>query len=285
MHLENVLSKKFDPIEQRLSEKDCILYSLGIGIGMDPIDPKQLQFVYEKGLKAFPSHAVMIAYPGPWMRAPELEIDYSKLLHVGQSIKLHKAILPNRTYIGRHKVLGVIDKGKEKGALLYLEKTVWDKESDEIVSTITLSHYLRGDGGCGSSDYSPPLPVEIPDRQSDQSIEYQIANNIALIYRLSGDPNAIHVDPEIAKDVGFNRPILHGLCSFGFATRAALDTYCDSDPELIQDIALRFSAPTLPGESLRFDFWEDGTDIKFTATNLERNVKVLNNGIARIHHH
>ena len=284
MNLDKVLAKKFGPIEHRLSEHDCILYSLGIGIGADPVNPKQLQFVYEKNLKVFPSHTTMMAHPGPWLQDPDLDIDYLKLLHVGNNITLHKPFQPNGIYIGRHRVLGVVDKGTEKGALLYLEKTLSEKETDELAGTVASTLLLRGDGGCGSSDLEASLPVQLPVRNPDRTVEYKTADNAALIYRLSGDLNALHIDPEIAKNAGFKRPILHGLCSFGIATRAVIDTYCDSNPEQFKHLALRFSSPVIPGEKLRFDFWEDGTELKFVAINLDRNTKALNNGIAGIKH-
>lgn len=282
MNFDKVLSKVLEPVEHTISEKDCMLYSLGIGLGSNPTDPKHLPFVFEKNLKAFPSQSVVIAHPGAWVTEPELEINWLKLLHGEQTITQHKPLKPGNTYIGNYRVLGIVDKGADKGSLLYQEKTLRDKQSGDLVSTVTSSYFLRGDGGCGNSGYTPPPPVIIPDTPADKSIEIQTAENAALIYRLSGDYNPIHADPEKAKKAGFERPILHGLCSFGIATQAILDSYCDFDPEKLEFLGLRFSAPVYPGENIRIDFWEAGNDINFRAYCIERGVKVLDQGLARI---
>jgi acyl dehydratase len=282
MILNKVLEYQLKPVEHTISEKDCMLYSLGIGLGMDPVDPKQLQFVYEKDLKAFPSQSVVIAHPGAWVTDPELEINWIKLLHGEQTITQHKPLVPGKTYVGNYRVLGVVDKGEDKGSILYQEKTLTDKETGDLVSTVTSSYFMRGDGGCGGSGYEPPAPVVIPEREADKSVTIATADNSALIYRLSGDYNPIHGDPEKARKAGFDRPILHGLCTFGVATRAILDTYCDSEPERLEFVGLRFSSPVYPGETVKVDFWEEDGDVLFAATVVERGVKVLNAGRARV---
>tara|TARA_B110000503_G_scaffold135021_1_gene214808 strand:- start:1978 stop:2832 length:855 start_codon:yes stop_codon:yes gene_type:complete len=282
MILDKVLNYQLKPVEHTISEKDCMLYSLGIGLGANPVDPKQLQFVYEKNLKVFPSQSVVIAHPGAWVTDPELDINWIKLLHGEQTITQHHPLQPGKTYVGNYRVLGVVDKGEGKGSILYQEKTLTDKESGKLTSTVTSSYFMRGDGGCGSSDFTPPTQVVIPERTADKSTEISTAENAGLIYRLSGDYNPIHGDPEKAKKAGFERPILHGLCTFGVATRAILDTYCDSDPEKLEFIGLRFSSPVYPGETIKVDFWEGESDIKFSATAVERGVKILNQGLARI---
>jgi len=282
MILAKVLNNKLPSVEHTISAKDCMLYSLGIGIGNNPIEARQLQYVYEDNLKVFPSQSVVIAHPGPWVTDPAFGIDWLKLLHGEQSITQHEPLRPGRTYIGNFRVLGVVDKGLNKGSILYQEKTLTDKTSNKLVSTVTSSYFMRGDGGCGSSGYVPAPPVEMPDCKADHSVEYQTADNAALIYRLSGDYNPIHVDPITAKKIGFDRPILHGLCSFGIATRAILDTYCDSDPEKLESIALRFSSPMYPGETIRVDIWKGTSELKFSAIAMESGVKVLDKGLARI---
>ena len=282
MQLEKVLNVELPPVEHSISNKDCMLYSLGIGLGADPVDPAQLQFVYEENLKAFPSQSVVIAHPGPWVTRKELEINWIKLLHGEQTITQHKPLEPGHTYVGNYRVLGVVDKGEDKGALLYQEKTLTDKESGELVSTVTSSYFLRGDGGCGSSDYKPEPVRPVPERTPDHVIEIATAHNSALIYRLSGDYNPIHADPEKAKKAGFEKPILHGLCSFGVATRALLEACCDNNPEKLEFVGLRFSRPLYPGDTIAVSIWnETDGDIRFTANALERGVKVLDQGTAR----
>lgn len=282
MNLAKVLGVQLDPVEQTISEKDCMLYALGIGFGAEPTNPDHLQYVYEQNLKVFPSQSVVIAHPGPWITRPEFEIDFLRLLHGEQTVTQHQPLRPGTTYIGNYRILGVVDKGSEKGCILYQEKTLTDKATNELVSTVTSSYFMRGDGGCGSTDYVPDPPVSIPDRAPDHEVTIPTADNSALIYRLSGDLNPIHADPHKAGKAGFDRPILHGLCTFGAATRAIVQACGDSDPDRLEFVGLRFSAPVLPGETINVQIWRDDDEVKFTATVLERNVKVLDKGLARV---
>lgn len=282
MNLEKLLAKEIPAIEHTISEKDCMLYALGIGLGSNPLDPKELQFVYENDLKVFPSYSVVIAHPGFWVADPELEIDVLKLLHAEQSITQHRPVQPNRTYIGNYCVLGVVDKGRDKGAILYQEKTLTDKESGDCVSTVNSSYFLRGDGGCGSTDFEPPSTHAPPERPADKIAELVTATNAALVYRLSGDYNPLHADPDKAGRAGFERPILHGLCSFGMAVRAILENFGNAEPEKLLFAGLRFSAPVYPGETIRVSMWQETDGISFSATSVERGVKVLDRGLARL---
>lgn len=282
MILDKVLGIELPSIEQTVSEKDCILYSLGIGLGMDPVAPSQLQFVYEDGLKAFPSQSVVIAHPGAWVTRPELEINWLKLLHGEQAIIQHKPLSPGGTYVGNYRVLGVVDKGADKGSILYQEKTLRDKLSGDLVSTVTSSYFMRGDGGCGSSGYAPEAARPVPGRDPDEVVEIPTALNAALIYRLSGDYNPIHADPAKAAMAGFDRPILHGLCSFGVATRAVLETYCNNAPERLGSLGLRFSKPVYPGETIAVSIWRETDEVRFSATVKERDIRVLDQGWAKV---
>lgn len=282
MQLHKVLNFDLPSKEHAISDKDCMLYSLGIGLGMDPVDPAQLQFVFEKGLKAFPSQAVVIAHPGPWVTAPELEINVVKLLHGEQTMTMHQPLQPGKTYVGNYRVMGVVDKGADKGSILHQEKTLTDKESGELVSTVTASYFLRGDGGCGTAGEAPEPFNPMPEREPDHVVELETAENSALIYRLSGDYNPLHADPKIAARAGFDKPILHGLCTFGVATRALVQICCDNQPENLEYVGLRFSKPVFPGETIAVSIWNEADgDIRFSATAVERGVKVLDQGTAR----
>jgi len=283
MNLEKVLNVRLDPIEHTVTEKDCMLYALGIGLGADPVDPKQLQFVYEKGLKVFPSQSVVIAHPGPWVTRPELEIDWLRLLHGEQTIRQHKPLQPGMTCLGQYRVLGVVDKGPDRGALLYQEKSLTDKETGELLSTVTSTYFLRGDGGCGDSGYTPPPETPTPEREPDETVELGTDANAALLYRLSGDYNPIHADPEKARKAGFDRPILHGLCTFGIATRALLARCCNHEPERLESVGLRFSKPVYPGETIAVSIWSDGGNCyRFAADAVERKLRVLDHGVASV---
>ena len=283
MNLDKVLNYQLKPVEHSISDKDCMLYSLGIGLGENPVDQAQLQFVYEDDLKVFPSQSVVIAHPGPWVTDPELEINWLKLLHGEQTITQHQPLQAGKTYVGNYRVLGVVDKGADKGSILYQEKTLTDKESGDLVSTVTSSYFMRGDGGCGSSGYEPEAPQPVPEREPDQVVEIATAANAALIYRLSGDRNPIHADPVKAGKAGFDKPILHGLCTFGVATRAILQACCHNQPERLEFVGLRFSKPVYPGETVAVNIWHEAdSNIRFSATVKERGVRVLDQGTARV---
>lgn len=282
MNLDQVISKKFEPIEHRLVARDCMLYALGIGVGEAPQDPGQLQFTYEDGLKVFPSMVNVISHPGGWVKAPELEIDWVRLLHGEQSFEMHHPLVVGKTYVGSFRVTRVIDKGPGKGVMLYQEKQLHEKESQQLVSTVTSTYVLRGDGGSGGTTNEAPAPHPIPDRPADAQCSVETLGRAALLYRLSGDYNPIHADPALARKAGFDRPILHGLCTLGVATRAVLQTWCGNDPARLRSLRLRFSAPVYPGETIVTDFWRDGSTISFVARVAERDVVVLNNGRAEI---
>lgn len=283
MNLERLLAKRFSPVAQHISSQECILYSLGIGVGAAPADRDHLQFTYEDGLKAFPAMVNVVSHPGAWLKEPELEVDWVKILHGEQSFTIHRPLEPEKTYVGSYRIAGVIDKGAGKGAMLYLEKQLREQDREEVVSTVTSTYVLRGDGGCGSTIGNAPPVHSIPERPADFQCVVETLPQAALIYRLSGDYNPIHADPELARKAGFERPILHGLCSFGVATRAVLQTCCDNRPERLRAMQLRFSAPVYPGETVVTEIWRDGEIFSFRSRVAERDVVVLNNGRAEVH--
>ncbi|MCK8683272.1 MaoC/PaaZ C-terminal domain-containing protein [Pseudomonas umsongensis] len=282
MNLEKLLAWKFSALEHAIPARDCMLYALGIGVGTDPTAVSDLQFCYEKDLKVFPSFVNVIAHPGGWITDPSLEVDWVKLLHGEQSFKILRPLEAGKTYIGHYRVRNVLDKGEGKGALLFLEKELREKETNEVVSLVTSTYVLRGDGGHGGTTSEAPAPHTIPERAADKSLSLSTLPQSALIYRLSGDYNPIHADPVLASKAGFDRPILHGLCTLGVATRAVLDAFSAGDPARLKSLQLRFSAPVYPGETIVTDFWQDGGVISFRSSVKERGVVVLNNGRAEI---
>ena len=283
MNLEKILAHKFADIEHTATPRDCMLYALGIGVGDRPEDPRDLQYVYEKGLKLFPSQVNVIAHPGGWIQEPELQVDWVRLLHGEQSFAIHAPVEPGKIYVGSYNVVDVVDKGAGKGALLFLRKELREKGRGELVSTVTSTYFLRGDGGCGGTTTEAPAPHPVPERTPDLSCTLPILARAALIYRLSGDYNPIHADPALARKAGFEKPILHGLCSLGIATRAIISSCCNDEPEMLQSLRLRFSSPVYPGETLVTDIWRDGAAVSFRSSVAERGVVVLNNGQAAVH--
>ncbi len=282
MNLDKVLNREFPPINHPAIPRDCMLFALGIGVGSRAIDAGDLQFCYEEGLKVFPAMVNVIAHPGVWVKEPQLGIDWVRILHGEQSFTIHRPLQPGKVYVGNYRVANVIDKGADKGAMLYLEKQLREQGNDNIVSTVTSTYVLRGDGGCGGTTAEAPAVHAIPERTSDSSLTLSTLPQAGLIYRLSGDHNPIHADPVIAREAGFERPILHGLCTMGVAARALLQTCCEDRPELLRSMSLRFSAPVYPGESIVTEFWRDGHIVSFRARVAERNVVVLNNGRAEV---
>ncbi|QIL74022.1 3-alpha,7-alpha,12-alpha-trihydroxy-5-beta-cholest-24-enoyl-CoA hydratase (plasmid) [Diaphorobacter sp. HDW4B] len=283
MNLEKVLAHQFKPIIHPLNERDCMLYAAGIGVGARPEDASDLQFLYEQNLKVFPSFVNVIAHPGGWVQAPELEVDWVKLLHGEQSFEMHQPLQAGKTYVGHFRVTDVLDKGPGKGCLLYMRKELREQESNELVSTVDAVYFLRGDGGSGGTVQNVPAPHALPERAPDGQVLLTTLPQAALIYRLSGDYNPIHADPALARKAGFERPILHGLCSLGVATRAILQAACDDQPERLKSLKLRFSSPVYPGETIATEYWKDGNVVSFRARAVERDVVVLNNGRAEIH--
>lgn len=282
MNLDKVLSKQFPALEATLTPRDCMLYALGVGVGTRPQAAEDLQFTYEEGLKVFPAMVNVICHPGAWVKEADLGIDWVRILHGEQSFTILKPLEPGRTYVGSYRVTDVIDKGAGKGAMLYLEKTLTDKATGDTVSTVTSTYVLRGDGGCGGTTQAQPPLRSVPGTPATDSISIETLPQAGLIYRLSGDYNPIHASPEIARKAGFDKPILHGLCTMGVATRALLQGCCDDRPERLRSVSLRFSAPVYPGEAILTEFWREERGVSFRATAVDRKAVVLNNGFAEI---
>ena len=277
-----VLNWKFPEIEHAYTEKDTILYALGLGCGSDPDAPDDLRFVYEGGLLALPTMAVVLAYPGNWLESGESTADYSKVLHGEQSLTLHRPVPPVGTVVGRTRIVDLLDKGRDKGAVLYTERAILDKASGAPIATMASTTMLRGDGGWGGKPGPQPAPHVLPEGAPELTLDLKTHANSALIYRLSGDRNPLHADPKAAAAGGFKTPILHGLCTFGVAGRALVKACCGGDPARLKSMQVRFSAPVLPGETIRTEMWPEGARISFRARVVERDVVVLNNGLATV---
>jgi acyl dehydratase len=273
----------FKPIEHAYTAKDSILYALGLGFGADPTDRKQLDFVYEEGLKALPTMAVVLAYPGFWLKDPATGVDWKKVLHGEQGLKIHEPLPATGTVTGVTRIDALIDKGAGKGALLYSTREIRDKASGKLLAEVSGCGFLRGDGGFGGPAAPTPKPHATPERAPDLSTEIRTLPQAALIYRLSGDLNPLHADPEVARAGGFEKPILHGLCTYGVTGHALLKLICDYNPARLARMDVRFSAPVYPGETIRTEVWREG-DGRFAFRSLvtERNIVVLNNGYAEL---
>jgi len=280
---QKLRSWPFPEVEQSYTAKDSILYALGLGLGADPMDKDQLRFTYEDGLKALPTMAVVLGGTGAWSRNAETGISWKLVLHGEQSLHLHKPLPAAATVLGRNAIEEIVDKGAGKGALIYSRRELRNKETGELLALLRSTSFARGDGGFGGPS-GPTRPVHaLPERAPDLHCDIRTLPQAALIYRLSGDYNPLHADPEVAKAAGFARPILHGLCTFGVAGHALLKSLCAYDPARFKRMDVRFSSPVYPGETIRTEIWrEGGSAFGFRCRVLERDVVAINNGYAEI---
>jgi acyl dehydratase len=250
-----LLALEFPEIEHRYTRRDTILYALGVGVGSDPLDRHHLRYVYEPGLAALPTMAVILAYPGFWYRDLDTGLDFARTVHGAEDIAIHAPLPVEGTVFARTKIVDIIDKGAERGALVVSERAIRDRAGGHLLATVRQTAFCRGDGGFGGPPRSEPRPATPPDRPADHSRTVATLPQAALVYRLSGDPNPLHVDPDAARAVGFDRPILHGLCTMGIVCHAAMGALFGNDPVGLTRMACRFTAPVFPGDSIRCDFW------------------------------
>jgi acyl dehydratase len=280
LNLEAVRNFRFEAVSHTYSCKDTILYALGLGYGANPADPSQLAFVYEDNLRTVPSICCVLAHPGMWVRNPALGIDWLKMLHGEQSFEIHNPIPPEGTVVGSYAIVAVEDKGAGKGAILHQIKQLNDKASGQLLATVRSVLFMRGDGGCGGFGEVPEATRPLPDSAPSSVCEIATLAQSALIYRLSGDYNPIHADSEAATKAGFEAPILHGLCTFGVATRALLSTFANGAPERLKSLSARFSRPVFPGETIRTEFFATDGEVRFRSRVVERDLIVLDRGSA-----
>lgn len=279
---DKLISWPFKDVVQRYTWKGSIIYALGLGFGLNPTDPDELRFVYEDGLETFPTMPVVLGHPGPWMADPETGIDMVKVLHGEQHLIIHQPLPAQGAVIGRNKVTEVVDKGADKGALISIERQLFDESTGDLYSTQISVIFARANGGFGGPVTSSPKPHQLPDRPPDNTIDIATTTQMALLYRLNGDYNPLHADPRIAEKAGFPAPILHGLASYGVAARALLMAFEIKDTSRLKSFGLRFSSPVYPGETISTDLWRDGHEVSFRSRVAARDAIVLNNGRAVI---
>ena len=279
---EKLLALDIPAVEHRYVAKDCMLYALGLGLGQDPMNEDELAFVYEKNLKVLPTMALVLGYTPYWLRNPQSGVNWTKVVHGEQGFVLHRPLEQEGLVVGKTRVIEVIDKGEGKGALVLSEREVTDKASGAAVATLSQTTFCRGDGGFGGPARATPAPHAIPSRAPDVVCDLSTRTESALIYRLSGDYNPLHAEPAFARKAGFERPILHGLGTFGVAGHAVLKTMCGYDPGRLTAFAGRFSAPVYPGETIRTEMWRDGAVVSFRSRVVARDVIAINNGRAEV---
>jgi acyl dehydratase len=277
LNYEHLMGLKREGDRFKYGDRETMLYALGIGMGADPLDRNELPYVFEQpALKTVPSMATVLA------RVPLLKdcgYDYTKVVHGEQHLTLHRSLPPEGELVASARVTAAYDKGAGKGAVIYTETVARSAADGKPTFTLVSSTFARGDGGFGGPAGSGPPPHAIPGRKPDATTILPTRKDQALLYRLNGDRNPLHSDPELAKRVGFRAPILHGLCTYGVACRAILKEVAAYDHAKITGFDVRFSAPVYPGESIATDFWVDGAVVSFRCRVPERdNIVVINNG-------
>jgi acyl dehydratase len=279
---EKLLHFPIPEIRQRLRWQDAALYALSLGCAQDPMDDGELRFVTEvAAMRALPTMAVVLGYPGFWLRDPATGVDALRLVHGEQAVTLHAPLPVEGDVIGRSRVTGIVDRGEGKGALLYSERVILDAATGEKLATLEQTTFLRGDGGFGGPSSPVKKPAPEPEGAPAITLDLPTRPEMALLYRLNGDHNPLHSDPTVAAKAGFPRPILHGLATFGVVGRALLRAVCGGDPARFGRMECRFSAPVFPGETIRTEIWPQEGGAAFRARAVERDVVVVGNGAFR----
>jgi acyl dehydratase len=274
---EQLMSLELPEHEFAWTREQCQLYALATGFGRDPTDERELRYVYEgPGFMVSPTAAVTLYFDDRWMQAAGLNV--AMVLHGEQRSTFHRPIPPEGRGRVSSQITGVFDKGPERGLLILCEQVLSDAQSRSPIATNVATIFARGDGGSGFSRGPAARPHQIPDRPADVVVKARTRPEQALLYRLCGDRNPLHADPEAARLAGFERPILHGMCTFGFAARAVLGTACGYEARRLASFGARMSAPVFPGDSLRTEIWLDRSVASFRTSVPERGGRVVLDG-------
>ena len=269
---EELLGYDIPEVRQRYFRRDTILYALSVGLGQDPMDPLDLPYVDEQfGPRVLPAMAVILGYPGFWLQAPDIGADVTKLLHGEQSVELLAPIPCEGEVIGKTRVTEAVDKG-EKGLLLYSEKELRDAGTGQLLARTSATHVLRGDGGMAGAPTQARTVESLSAAPPDLTCSVQTRPEQALLYRQNGDRNPLHSDPAVATKAGYDRPILHGLCTFACVNHAVSRALGKLGEGEFSSVFSRFSAPVFPGEPLQIDVWGDGS---FRAKTITRGTVVM----------
>jgi acyl dehydratase len=249
--------------------KDVQLYHLGIGAGRPATDPDELRYTLESRLQVLPSFATVAGSGAPGvisgLSMPGVEVELARVLHGGQSLEIHRPLPVEGTATTTSRIAAVYDKGK--AAVLVLRTEVSD--ADGPLWTNDSQIFIRGEGGWGG-DRGPSARPEPPTGDPDKIVERAIREDQALLYRLSGDWNPLHADPDFAAEAGFDRPILHGLCTYGITLKAVVDTLLGGDAGRVRAYATRFAGVVYPGETLRIRMWDRGDTVRVAVGVVER---------------
>jgi acyl dehydratase len=257
--------------------RDTLLYALAAGLGGTGT-AAELAFVWERGQSVLPSMATVLAFDDSWLEGGGISL--AQVVHGAIDLRLHRPLAPQGEAEVETRIVGLDDKGPGRGGLVFAE-TVLHQDGAPAASVLS-TVFVRGGGGFGGAAGRVVTAAEVPAGPPDLEFRVPTAANQALLFRLLGDRNPLHVDPAAALQAGFDRPILHGACSFAIACAEVLRRFAGLDPARLARLATRFAGPVYPGETLAFALWGRGTSIAFRATTLERQAVVLDNGLAEL---
>lgn len=276
LNLAYLESVELAPIRTVVTDRDAMFYALSIGLGRDPLDPHDLRYVYEGDLRIFPTMPLIIGHPGNWMSDPRTGVTRTMVVHGAQRLTTEREIPLGESLLTTNRIVSILDKG-DQGAILVLERETRVEASGERISLSESMAFCRADGNFGGVPGPAYEFAAVPDRPADRSIDMPTDPDMALYYRLNQDRNPLHADPAVARKAGFDRPILHGLATYGVAAVAIARAYPD---RTLRAFETRFSRPVFPGETITVDLWETGEDIAFRARIAARDVVVLDRGRA-----
>lgn len=257
------------------TDRDVMLYALAIGAGSQG-GASDLNLVYEDRLSVIPTFANTLAFDDSWLASGG--VDLGQVVHGSLDLTFHAPLAVDGTARTQTRLAGVLDKGEGRAGII-IQETVIEQDGHEACTNVS-SLFVRGGGGFGGSIGSQPSPVSLPDRPSDIDILVPTTHNQTLLFRLLGDRNPLHIDPAVARASGFDRPILHGACTFGIACLTVIRGFCGGNPERLARFAARFVGPLVPGQALLLSFWRDDRDILFRASAADSRTPVLDGGLA-----
>jgi 3-hydroxyacyl-CoA dehydrogenase/3a,7a,12a-trihydroxy-5b-cholest-24-enoyl-CoA hydratase len=287
--VDAALGYEFPETTSSHDERDLSLYALGVGAAQDPLDTQELQYVYElhgDGFRPLPTYGVIPALNSvlkmiaEGKQAPGLHYGLDRVLHGEQYTELLRPLPPKASLRHKGRIKDIFDKGKN--ALVVTEVTSYDARTGEPLVRNEITTFVRGAGGWGG-DRGPSTDIAPPERAPDAVITEKTHENQALLYRLSGDWNPLHADPGFARNFGFQRPILHGLCTFGYVGRHVIKAFAGGDSRLFKSIRVRFADTVLPGETLRTELWKDGDRVIVRCKVVERDKVVISNAAVELH--
>ncbi|CAM8672845.1 MULTISPECIES: MaoC/PaaZ C-terminal domain-containing protein [Sphingobium] len=278
LNLDRLRAFAVPAAEDICDPRSAILYALGVGAGLGAIDEQHLLF--ERDLEVLPTMALVLGTPGFWPMAGELGWDWPRILHGEQSLRLLRPLELGQLVHGRIEIGDVADKGPGKAALVRAKRTLMTP-TDLVIAEMEEIWVLRGAGGFGGPrDLPGQMATTMPDEPAHALLDLPTAINQALLYRLTGDRNPLHVDAGTAASAGFDRPVLHGLATMGLVSRALVHLCCGGQAALLTGMSARFTAPVWPGETVRTEIWRDGDNILFRASIPDRSVVVMDGGRA-----